>query len=110
MENGTSTQERPTNRTSSAVQSQAERHAEQAKEKVAERRAEQSGVSGWVSERASQWSLDGPDYEFYARQQYLWNPLMDFWFRMEIEGWEKLPAPPALLVGIHSGAPFVWDA
>jgi 1-acyl-sn-glycerol-3-phosphate acyltransferase len=35
---------------------------------------------------------------------------MDYWFRMEIEGWEKLPDPPALLIGIHSGAPFVWDA
>ena len=35
---------------------------------------------------------------------------MDYWFRMEIEGWEQLPEPPALLIGIHSGAPFVWDA
>jgi 1-acyl-sn-glycerol-3-phosphate acyltransferase len=43
-------------------------------------------------------------------QKYLWNPLMDYWFRMEIEGFEKLPEPPALLIGIHSGAPFVWDA
>ncbi|MFL5780014.1 MAG: lysophospholipid acyltransferase family protein, partial [Thermoleophilaceae bacterium] len=31
-------------------------------------------------------------------------------FRMETEGWERLPDPPALLIGIHSGAPFVWDA
>jgi len=44
------------------------------------------------------------------RQKLLWNPLVDYWFRMEIEGWEHLPPPPALLVGIHSGAPFVWDA
>lgn len=29
---------------------------------------------------------------------------------MEIEGWENLPDPPALLIGIHSGGPFVWDA
>jgi 1-acyl-sn-glycerol-3-phosphate acyltransferase len=35
---------------------------------------------------------------------------MDYWFRMEIEGFERIPEPPALLVGIHSGAPFVWDA
>jgi 1-acyl-sn-glycerol-3-phosphate acyltransferase len=35
---------------------------------------------------------------------------MDYWFRMEIEGWEKIPEPPVLLIGIHSGAPFVWDA
>ncbi|MDX6727417.1 MAG: hypothetical protein QOK49_2222, partial [Baekduia sp.] len=43
-------------------------------------------------------------------QKYFWNPLMDYYFRMEIEGWELLPPPPALIVGIHSGAPFVWDA
>jgi 1-acyl-sn-glycerol-3-phosphate acyltransferase len=35
---------------------------------------------------------------------------MDLYFRMEIEGWERIPEPPVLLVGIHSGAPFVWDA
>jgi 1-acyl-sn-glycerol-3-phosphate acyltransferase len=35
---------------------------------------------------------------------------MDYWFRMELSGWEHIPEPPALLVGIHSGAPFVWDA
>ena len=44
------------------------------------------------------------------RQKYLWNPLIDYWFRMEVEGWEHIPEPPVLLVGIHSGAPFVWDA
>ena len=63
-----------------------------------------------MADRASEWSLDNPDWEFVERQKYLWNPLMDYWFRMEIEGWEKLPDPPALLIGIHSGAPFVWDA
>jgi 1-acyl-sn-glycerol-3-phosphate acyltransferase len=35
---------------------------------------------------------------------------VDYWFRMEIDGWENIPEPPVLLVGIHSGAPFVWDA
>ena len=44
------------------------------------------------------------------KQKYFWNPLMDFYFRQEVEGWERIPEPPALLVGIHSGAPFVWDA
>src|SRR5438045_7897577 len=89
---------------------QAARHAEQARRKVAARREAQSGAAALVAERASKWSLDGPDWEFMERQKYLWNPLIDYWFRMEIEGWENIPEPPALLVGIHSGAPFVWDA
>jgi 1-acyl-sn-glycerol-3-phosphate acyltransferase len=92
------------------VQDQAERHAEQARDRVQQRREKQSGVAGWVSDRASAWTLEGPDWKFIERQKYLWNPLMDYWFRMEIEGWENLPEPPALLIGIHAGAPFVWDA
>lgn len=63
-----------------------------------------------ISERASRYSLAGPDWRFMERQKYFWNPLMDYWFRMEIDGWEKIPEPPTLLVGIHSGAPLVWDA
>jgi hypothetical protein len=75
-------------------QAQAERHAQAAREKVAERRGRQSGVAGVISDRASRWNLDGPDWAFFERQKYLWNPLMDYWFRMEMEGWEKLPDPP----------------
>ncbi len=89
---------------------QAQKNAKQARERAAEKREEQSGAAGWVADRASQWDLSGPDWGFMERQKYLWNPLMDYWFRMEIEGWERLPPPPALLVGIHAGAPFVWDA
>jgi 1-acyl-sn-glycerol-3-phosphate acyltransferase len=89
---------------------QAQRHAEVARRKAADQRAEQSGVSGLVAERAGKWTLDGPDWSFFELQKYLWNPLMDYWFRMEIEGWEQLPKPPALLIGIHAGAPFPWDA
>ena len=85
---------------------QARWHAEQA----VRRREVESGVSGWVAERAGRWDLKGPDWGFIEAQKYFWNPLMDYWFRMDIEGWEKLPPPPALLVGIHSGAPLPWDA
>ena len=45
-----------------------------------------------------------------AASKFFWNVLVDYWFRMEIDGWENITEPPALLVGIHSGAPFVWDA
>jgi 1-acyl-sn-glycerol-3-phosphate acyltransferase len=89
---------------------QAERHAEQAASKASKRRESASGAAGWVADRAGEWELDGPDMDFMERQKYLWNPLMDYWFRMEIDGWESLPEAPALLIGIHAGAPFVWDA
>jgi 1-acyl-sn-glycerol-3-phosphate acyltransferase len=93
-----------------AVTEQAGRHAVRARRKAQARREDATGAAGWVAERAGQWSLDGVDETFMERQKYLWNPLMDYWFRMEMEGWEHLPEPPVLLVGIHSGAPFVWDA
>jgi 1-acyl-sn-glycerol-3-phosphate acyltransferase len=89
---------------------QAERHAAQARKKVDARRDQMSGVSGWIADRAGDWSLDAQDLGFVASQKFFWNPLIDYWFRMEVDGWERLPEPPALLVGIHSGAPFVWDA
>ena len=94
-----------------ASKPQAQRYAEQAAKKAdARREAASGGASGWVAERAGDWTLDGLDADFMERQKYFWNPLIDYWFRMEMEGWERLPDPPALLIGIHSGAPFVWDA
>ena len=88
-----------------------ERAAKQAKRKTDARRKQAAGgASGWVAGRAGDWSLDGPDQNWMEHQKYFWNALTDYWFRMEVEGWEHIPEPPALLIGIHSGAPFVWDA
>ncbi|MEN3321567.1 MAG: hypothetical protein V7643_4969 [Mycobacterium sp.] len=74
------------------------------------RRQRDEGLVGWLNERAGDWEVSGPDEATMQRQKYLWNFLVDYWFRMEFDGWENLPEPPVLLVGIHSGAPFVWDA
>jgi 1-acyl-sn-glycerol-3-phosphate acyltransferase len=93
-----------------AREEQASRYAEAARGKVDARREEASGVAGWIADRAGDWSLDAENSRLKEIQKYFWNPLMDYYFRMEIEGWEQLPDPPALVVGIHSGAPFVWDA
>ncbi|OBH04014.1 lysophospholipid acyltransferase family protein [Mycobacterium sp. E1747] len=93
------------------VREQAKLNAQEARATMEERRGGQDGgVSGWVAERAGRWDLSGQDEATLQRQKYLWNVLVDYWFRMEIDGWENIPDPPALLVGIHSGAPFVWDA
>jgi 1-acyl-sn-glycerol-3-phosphate acyltransferase len=86
------------------------RYAAQAARKADARREKADGAAGWVAERAGDWDLEAQDLDFMERQKFLWNPLLDYWFRMEMEGWENLPEPPALLIGIHSGAPFVWDA
>jgi 1-acyl-sn-glycerol-3-phosphate acyltransferase len=95
--NGTATQQR-------------RRFAAQAAVKADARREKASGAAGWVADRAGEWDLDAQDLRFMELQKFLWNPLIDYWFRMEVDGWEHIPEPPVLLVGIHSGAPFVWDA
>lgn len=74
------------------------------------REGQDGGLSGWLISRAGEWDLSGPDEKTMQRQKYFWNSLVDHWFRMEMDGWENLPEPPVLLIGIHSGAPFVWDA
>src|SRR4051794_21410811 len=89
---------------------QAEAFAERSREKVDARREKATGAAGWVADRAGDWSLDAQDLRFMELQKFLWNPLIDYWFRMDVEGWDKIPEAPVLLVGIHSGAPFVWDA
>jgi 1-acyl-sn-glycerol-3-phosphate acyltransferase len=93
------------------VREQAQRNAEEARAAMAERRDRQDGgFSGWVAKRAGDWEVIGQDEATLQRQKFFWNVLVDYWFRMEIDGWENIPGPPVLLVGIHSGAPFVWDA
>jgi 1-acyl-sn-glycerol-3-phosphate acyltransferase len=76
----------------------------------AKRRDAGDGLGGWIADRAGEWDLSGQDETTMQRQKFLWNVLVDYWFRMEMDGWDNLPKSPVLLVGIHSGAPFVWDA
>jgi 1-acyl-sn-glycerol-3-phosphate acyltransferase len=93
------------------VRRQAQEHADAARAAMeSKRRSQEGGVAGWVAQRAGDWDLRGQDEATMQRQKYLWNTLVDHWFRMEFDGWENLPDAPVLLVGIHSGAPFVWDA
>jgi 1-acyl-sn-glycerol-3-phosphate acyltransferase len=93
------------------VRNQARRHADAARKATDEKRRDAgNGLAGWIAERAGEWNLDGQDEATMQRQKFLWNALVDYWFRMEMDGWDNLPKSPVLLVGIHSGAPFVWDA
>src|ERR1700743_3250032 len=93
------------------VVEQAQAQAREAREKMADRRdGQDGGISGWVAQRAGEGDLAGQDETTLQRQKFFWNVLVDYWFRMEIDGWENVGEAPVLLVGIHSGAPFVWDA
>src|SRR5918994_7645665 len=96
--------------TNGKATAQAERHARRAKEKADARREKATGAAGWVAARAGDWSLDEQDLGWMEAQKYLWNPLMDYWSGRETEAFTNPRPPPALLIGIHSGAPFVWDA
>lgn len=47
--------------------------------------------------------LRGPDSRLMVLQRPLWSLLCDRYFRLEVSGWERLPAQTSLLVGVHSG-------
>ena len=51
-----------------------------------------------------------PDWDFIRAQQRVWNILLDHYFRIEVRGWDRLPDPPCLLVGIHAGGILPIDA
>jgi len=67
----------------------------------------QSVVGGGSGKREE---LNGPDPELMNAQAPLWNALMDYYFRLEIDGWERIPEEPSLLIGVHSGGPLTMDA
>jgi len=67
----------------------------------------QSVVGGGSGKREE---LNGPDPELMNAQAPLWNALMDYYFRLEIAGWERIPDEPSLLIGVHSGGPLTMDA
>jgi 1-acyl-sn-glycerol-3-phosphate acyltransferase len=54
--------------------------------------------------------LPAPDERFIQAQQPFWNLLLDYYFRHEVRGWDRLPDAPCLLVGIHAGGILPIDA
>lgn len=55
--------------------------------------------------------LTGPNEQFMRYfQNPVWNFLCDHYFRLEIEGWHRIPDEPSLLIGIHSGGSLTMDA
>lgn len=90
---------------------QAQRLAAAARVKMKDRREQHEGGMGkFVAERAGDWDLEDQDTAAMDRQVRFWKFVTDRWFRMEIDGWDEIPESPVLVVGVHTGAPFVWDA
>ncbi|WP_020100815.1 lysophospholipid acyltransferase family protein [Mycobacterium sp. 360MFTsu5.1] len=54
-------------------------------------------------------SVPNPTFMRYV-QNPIWNFLCDHYFRLEIDGWHKVPDEPSLLIGIHSGGSLTMDA
>jgi 1-acyl-sn-glycerol-3-phosphate acyltransferase len=79
---------------------------------VENRRAERGWLAQLVARRATDGpSLSGPNERFmrYA-QNPIWNLLCDHYFRLEIDGWHRIPDESSLLIGIHSGGALTMDA
>jgi 1-acyl-sn-glycerol-3-phosphate acyltransferase len=43
-------------------------------------------------------------------QNPIWNFLCDHYFRLDIDGWHRIPDETSLLIGIHSGGSLTMDA
>jgi 1-acyl-sn-glycerol-3-phosphate acyltransferase len=78
---------------------------------VAQRGSGSKGLPSVLARRvAAGTSVDGPSERFMRTQRPLWDWLTDHYFRVEIDGWERLPEAPALLIGVHAGAALTADA
>lgn len=69
-------------------------------------------LSRFIARRvANSQTSEGPNSTFMRLfQRPIWDVLCDRYFRLEIDGWERLPNEPSLLVGVHSGGSLTMDA
>lgn len=67
-------------------------------------------ITDMIANRTGDWSIAPQDKETMARQMIVWNFLLDYYFRAETDGWQRLPDTAAMLVGIHSGTWLTMDA
>jgi len=67
-------------------------------------------ISDLLKDRLDDWSVESPSEETIKAQNKIWKYLLDYYFRVEMTGWEKLPSSPTLMVGTHSGTWLTMDA
>lgn len=67
-------------------------------------------VTSFISHRTEDWSIAPQNKEMMDRQMIVWDFLLDYYFRAETTGWERLPDSASMLIGIHSGTWLTMDA
>jgi 1-acyl-sn-glycerol-3-phosphate acyltransferase len=68
-------------------------------------------LSRFITRRVAAATSNGPNPTFMRIfQRPVWDLLCDYYFRLEIDGWHRLPDEPSLIVGIHSGGSLTMDA
>jgi 1-acyl-sn-glycerol-3-phosphate acyltransferase len=72
----------------------------------------QDPLGRFISRRVSAAMFsDGPNERFMRTvQSPVWDFLCDHYFRLEIDGWHRIPDETSLLIGIHSGGSLTMDA
>lgn len=75
-------------------------------------RAPQGRFQQLMARRLADASKIGSPNEQFMRyvQSPLWDLLCDHYFRIEIDGWHRIPDETSLLIGIHSGGALTMDA
>ena len=76
-------------------------------------RHSKGGIEGLIGKRvaaATEHALEGPNQTLMRVQRPVWDVLCKYYFRLELSGWERLPAEPSLLIGNHSGGSLTMDA
>ncbi len=81
--------------------------------KKAGSRQPQGGLQGLIAKRvaaATEAALNGPNQTLMNAQRPVWSGLCDYYFRLELSGWERLPEETSLLIGNHSGGSLTMDS
>ena len=60
------------------------------------------GLRGLIDRRANDYSLQDTGERFQQLLVWASKPMLDYYFRMQIKGWDRLPDAPALLIGVHA--------
>jgi 1-acyl-sn-glycerol-3-phosphate acyltransferase len=76
------------------------------------RQEPQDPLGRWIARRvAGATSIDGPNPTFMRYvQSPVWDFLCDHYFRLEVDGWHRIPEETSLVIGVHSGGALTIDA